>query len=55
MSGAVPPLPQYVFMEWCSVRGSKETTFTLWDEHRLRVFKSKVLMRILETNEDGEH
>jgi hypothetical protein len=22
MSGAVPPLPQYAFMAWCSVRGS---------------------------------
>jgi len=22
MGGAVPPLPQYAFMAWCSVRGS---------------------------------
>jgi hypothetical protein len=22
MGGAVPPLPQYTFMAWCSVRGS---------------------------------
>jgi hypothetical protein len=25
MGGAVPPLPQYAFMAWCSVRGSTET------------------------------
>jgi hypothetical protein len=31
MGGAVPPLPQYAFMAWCSVRGSTGTTlpFTL--------------------------
>jgi hypothetical protein len=31
MGGAVPPLPQYAFMAWCSVRGSRGTTlpFTL--------------------------
>jgi len=22
MGGAVPPLPQYAFMAWCSIRGS---------------------------------
>jgi hypothetical protein len=26
MGGAVPPLPHYAFMEWCSVRGSTGTT-----------------------------
>jgi hypothetical protein len=25
MGGAVPPLPQYAFMAWCSVRGSTGT------------------------------
>jgi hypothetical protein len=25
MGGAVPPLPQYAFMSWCSVRGSTGT------------------------------
>jgi hypothetical protein len=31
MSGNIPPLPQYAFMAWCSVRGSTGTTlpFTL--------------------------
>jgi hypothetical protein len=29
MCGAVPPLPQYAFMAWCSVRGSTGTTLTL--------------------------
>jgi hypothetical protein len=31
VGGAVPPLPQYAFMAWCSVRGSTGTTvpFTL--------------------------
>jgi hypothetical protein len=26
MGGAVPPLPQYAFMAWCSVMGSTGTT-----------------------------
>jgi hypothetical protein len=26
MGGAVPPLPQYAFIAWCSVRGSTGTT-----------------------------
>jgi hypothetical protein len=26
MSGAIPPLPQYAFMAWCSVRRSTGTT-----------------------------
>jgi hypothetical protein len=26
MGGAVPPLPKYTFMAWCSVRGSTGTT-----------------------------
>jgi hypothetical protein len=25
MSGAIPPLPQYVFMVWCSVKRSRGT------------------------------
>jgi hypothetical protein len=28
MGGAVPPLPHYAFMAWCSVRGSTGTTLT---------------------------
>jgi hypothetical protein len=26
MRGAIPPLPQHVFMVWCSVKKSTETT-----------------------------
>jgi hypothetical protein len=29
MDGAVPPLPQYAFMAWCSVRGSTRTSLPL--------------------------
>jgi hypothetical protein len=29
MSGAIPPLPQYVFMAWCSVKHRDKFTFTL--------------------------
>jgi hypothetical protein len=28
--GAIPPLPQYAFMAWCSVRHRKNFTFTLY-------------------------
>jgi hypothetical protein len=29
IGGAVPPLPQYAFMAWCSVRGSTGITLPL--------------------------
>jgi len=30
MGGAVPPLPQYAFMAWCSLRGAQgQLTFPL--------------------------
>jgi len=29
MHGATPPLPQYVFMTWCSVKHRNNFTFTL--------------------------
>jgi hypothetical protein len=29
MSGAMPPLPQYVFMAWCLVKHMDNFTFTL--------------------------
>jgi hypothetical protein len=28
MSGAIPPLPQYVFMAWCLVKHGDNFTFT---------------------------
>jgi hypothetical protein len=31
MGGAVPPLPQYAFMAWCSIRRSTGTTLPLPD------------------------
>jgi hypothetical protein len=30
MGGAVPPLPRYAFMAWCSFRGSTGATFTFY-------------------------
>jgi hypothetical protein len=30
MSGAIPPLPQYAFMAWCSVKKDRDSfTFTV--------------------------
>jgi hypothetical protein len=29
MSGAMPPLPLYVFMEWCLVKHRDNFTFTI--------------------------
>jgi len=29
MSGAVPPLPQYIFMAWCLGKPGDNFTFTL--------------------------
>jgi hypothetical protein len=28
MSGAIPPLPQYAFMAWCSVKIKRRDNFT---------------------------
>jgi hypothetical protein len=28
MTGATPPLPQYAFMEWCSVKKKHRDNFT---------------------------
>jgi hypothetical protein len=36
MGGTVPPLPQYAFMAWCSVRGSTGTTFSTEVSMKLR-------------------
>jgi hypothetical protein len=30
MSGAIPPLPQYVFMAWCLVKHRDKFTFTFY-------------------------
>jgi hypothetical protein len=33
MSGAIPPLPQDVFMAWCSVKKKKHwDNFTIWNK-----------------------
>jgi hypothetical protein len=37
MSGAIPPLPQYAFMAWCSVKAQGQLYFYL--------FNSAVLLR----------
>jgi hypothetical protein len=31
MRGAIPPLPQYVFMVWCLVKHRDNFTFTFYD------------------------
>jgi hypothetical protein len=49
MSGAIHPFPQYAFMAWCLVKAKGQLslfTFTLREEHRLRVFDNRVLKRI---------
>jgi hypothetical protein len=30
MSGAIPPLPQYAFMAWCSVKKKHRDNFTFY-------------------------
>jgi hypothetical protein len=51
MSEAIPPLPQYAFMAWCSVKslGVKHGLLPLRKVHRLRVFENKAL-RIIQSN-----
>jgi hypothetical protein len=43
MGGALPPLPQYAFMAWCSVRESTGTTLPL------------ALLDILQKTSDREY
>jgi hypothetical protein len=47
MGGAVPPLPQYAFLAWCSVRGSTGThtywVYTSSSVELRRVFKDAVV------------
>jgi hypothetical protein len=47
MSGAIPPLPQYTFMAWCSVKAQGQLYLYLYcfQEPRLRVFENRVLRR----------
>jgi hypothetical protein len=44
MSGAIPPLPQYAFMAWCSVKAQGQLYLYLLD--RYRVSENRVLRRI---------
>jgi len=48
MRGAIPPLPQYVFMEWCLVKHGDTFTFTFYQsglEPLRPVPKSKLKVR----------
>jgi hypothetical protein len=45
MGGAVPPLPQYAFMAWCSVRASRGTTLLYFLS--LRFYSSVLIMMIV--------
>jgi len=46
MHGAIPPLSQYVFMEWCLVKHKDKFTFTLT--------VNNINMTIVRTFEVGE-
>jgi hypothetical protein len=50
MGGAVPPLPQYTFMPWCSVGRSTGTTLLLLLHANLFSFRPTVL----KTEEDNK-
>jgi hypothetical protein len=38
MSGAIPLLPQYAFMAWCSVKAQGQFTFTFENNIVRRIF-----------------
>jgi hypothetical protein len=52
MGGAVPSLPQYAFMAWCSFRGSTGTTLPLPFYCKRRT-KKEVLKRIYGPKREG--
>jgi hypothetical protein len=37
MSGAIPPLPQYAFMVWCSVKGQGQVYLYLYNTEVMNV------------------
>jgi len=43
MSGAIPPLPQYAFMSWCSVKVQGQLTFYLYIYYRYGIGKLNVV------------
>jgi hypothetical protein len=46
MRGAIPPLPQYVFMAWFLVKHTNNLSPALQEEHRLVVYENRVLRGI---------
>jgi hypothetical protein len=40
MRGSIPPLPQYVFMEWCLVKHRDNFTFTFNNKKQFRSWVS---------------
>jgi hypothetical protein len=51
MDGVVPPLPQYAFMAWCSVRGSTGTTLPFTFTYQV---KKEELGATISTHEEDE-
>jgi hypothetical protein len=39
MSGALPPLPQYAFMAWCSVKVQGQ----LYTERKRKIYKERIV------------
>jgi hypothetical protein len=55
MRGAIPPLPQLVFMAWCSVKHRDNFTFTFktdefWDVSQVKVNVKYINISRLEFN-----
>jgi hypothetical protein len=45
MRGAIPPLPQYAFMVWCSVKKITGTTLALPIPYRIAYRKKKLWLQ----------
>jgi hypothetical protein len=44
MSVAIPPLPQYAFMAWCSVKESTGTTFTSYAHENISKTENQLVL-----------
>jgi hypothetical protein len=47
MSGAIPPLPQYAFMAWCSVKAQGQLYFTFTFTFTFTIFLPLLVIIII--------
>jgi hypothetical protein len=54
MRGAIPPLSQYAFMAWCSVKTKHRVNFTFTFFSSLQIVEERV-SHLYAADKDGSH